>query len=120
MDATKALSVSVIQILAASAMAVILWVVSMPSMIDSISSGDFVVLISSMMMLLRPLKQLANVNSDLQRGISAAQSVFLSTRVIIELMQRNTVARWFRWPIRLKRKACGVAKMGAHFDALTR
>lgn len=77
MDATKALSVSVIQVLAASAMAVILWVVSMPSMIDTISSGDFVVLISSMMMLLRPLKQLANVNSDLQRGISAAQSIFL-------------------------------------------
>ena len=77
MDATKALSVSVIQILAASAMAVILWVVSMPSMIDTVSSGDFVVLISSMMMLLRPLKQLANVNSDLQRGISAAQSIFL-------------------------------------------
>ncbi|BDF94432.1 MULTISPECIES: lipid A export permease/ATP-binding protein MsbA [Pseudoalteromonas] len=77
MDATKALSVSIIQILAASAMAVILWVVAMPSMIDAISSGDFVVLISSMMMLLRPLKQLANVNSDLQRGISAAQSIFL-------------------------------------------
>lgn len=76
MDATKALSVSVIQVLAASAMAVILWMVSMPSMIDAISSGDFVVLISSMMMLLRPLKQLANVNSDLQRGISAAQSIF--------------------------------------------
>ena len=55
MDATKALSVSVIEILAASAMAVILWVVSMPSMIDTISSGDFVLLISSMMMLLRPL-----------------------------------------------------------------
>jgi len=35
------------------------------------------VLISSMMMLLRPLKQLANVNSDMQRGISAAQSIFL-------------------------------------------
>ena len=30
-----------------------------------------------MMMLLRPLKQLSNVNSDLQRGISAAQSIFL-------------------------------------------
>lgn len=77
MDATKALSVSVIQVLAASAMAVILWVVSMPSMIDTITSGDFVVLISSMMMLLRPLKQLANVNSDMQRGISAAESIFL-------------------------------------------
>ena len=87
MDATKALSVSVIQILAASAMAVILWVVSMPSMIDSISSGDFVVLISSMMMLLRPLKQLANVNSDMQRGISAAQSIFL---ILDENIEKDT------------------------------
>ena len=84
MDATKALSVSVIQILAASAMAVILWVVSM---IDSISSGDFVVLISSMMMLLRPLKQLANVNSDMQRGISAAQSIFL---ILDENIEKDT------------------------------
>jgi len=87
MDATKALSVSVIQILAASAMAVILWVVSMPSMIDTISSGDFVLLISSMMMLLRPLKQLSNVNSDLQRGISAAQSIFL---VLDEEVEKDT------------------------------
>ena len=87
MDATKALSVSIIQILAASAMAVILWVVSMPSMIDTISSGDFVVLISSMMMLLRPLKQLANVNSDMQRGISASQSIFL---ILDENVEKDT------------------------------
>ncbi|MBQ4832336.1 lipid A export permease/ATP-binding protein MsbA [Pseudoalteromonas sp. MMG010] len=87
MDATKALSVSIIQILAASAMAVILWVVSMPSMIDTITSGDFMVLISSMMMLLRPLKQLANVNSDLQRGISAAQSIFM---ILDEQVERDT------------------------------
>jgi subfamily B ATP-binding cassette protein MsbA len=85
MDATKALSVSIIQILAASAMAVILWVVSMPTMIDTITSGDFMVLISSMMMLLRPLKQLANVNSDLQRGISAAQSIFLVLDESVEI-----------------------------------
>lgn len=76
MDATRALSVSVIQILAASAMALILAIIAMPSMIDTISAGAFVSLLTSMMMMLRPLKQLANVNSDLQRGISAAQSIF--------------------------------------------
>ncbi|MBQ4848899.1 lipid A export permease/ATP-binding protein MsbA [Pseudoalteromonas sp. MMG012] len=76
MDATRALSVSVIQILAASAMALILAIIAMPSMINTITSGAFVALLTSMMMMLRPLKQLANVNSDLQRGISAAQSVF--------------------------------------------
>lgn len=76
MDSTKALSVSVIQILAASSMAVILALVAMPSMINSITSGTFVALISSMMLMLRPLKQLSNVNSELQRGIAAAQSIF--------------------------------------------
>ncbi|MBE0367870.1 lipid A export permease/ATP-binding protein MsbA [Pseudoalteromonas sp. MMG013] len=76
MDATRALSVSVIQILAASAMALILAIIAMPSMINTITSGAFVALLTSMMMMLRPLKQLANVNSDLQRGISAAQSIF--------------------------------------------
>ncbi|BBN81793.1 lipid A export ATP-binding/permease protein MsbA [Pseudoalteromonas sp. A25] len=76
MDATRALSVSVIQILAASAMALILAIIAMPSMIDTITSGTFVALLSSMMMMLRPLKQLANVNGELQRGIAAAQSIF--------------------------------------------
>lgn len=76
MDATKALSVSVIQILAASAMAVILVLIAMPEMINTITSGTFVTLISSMMLMLRPLKQLSNVNSELQRGIAAAQSIF--------------------------------------------
>lgn len=39
------------------------------------------------MMLLRPLKQLSNVNSDLQRGISAAQSIFL---VLDEEVEKDT------------------------------
>ncbi|MBU2968361.1 lipid A export permease/ATP-binding protein MsbA [Pseudoalteromonas sp. C2R02] len=76
MDATKALSVSVIQLLAASSMAVILYLMAQPSMVNSITAGSFTALLTSMMMMLRPLKQLANVNSDFQRGLSAAQSIF--------------------------------------------
>ncbi|CCQ11852.1 Lipid A export ATP-binding/permease protein MsbA [Pseudoalteromonas luteoviolacea B = ATCC 29581] len=87
MDATKALSVSVIQILAAGSMAIILAIVAMPSMINSITSGTFVTLISSMMLMLRPLKQLANVNSDLQRGIAAADSIFT---VLDQALEKDT------------------------------
>ncbi|TMN93657.1 lipid A export permease/ATP-binding protein MsbA [Pseudoalteromonas phenolica] len=76
MDATRAISVSVIQFLAAGAMALILAIIAMPNVIDTITSGTFVVLLSSMMMMLKPLKQLANVNVELQRGITAAQSIF--------------------------------------------
>ncbi len=76
MDATRAISVSVIQLVAASSMAIILYIMAQPSMIDTITAGSFTALLTSMMMMLRPLKQLANVNSDFQRGISAAQSIF--------------------------------------------
>ncbi|PTB98612.1 lipid ABC transporter permease/ATP-binding protein, partial [Thalassospira xiamenensis] len=41
-----------------------------------LSGGAFAALLAAMMMLLRPLKQLTNVNSDFQRGLAAAQSVF--------------------------------------------
>ncbi|WP_125718959.1 lipid A export permease/ATP-binding protein MsbA [Pseudoalteromonas rubra] len=87
MDATRALSVSVIQIIAASAMALILAIIAMPEMIDTISSGTFVSLTTSMMMMLRPLKQLANVNSDLQRGIAAATSIF---EILDKEQEKNT------------------------------
>ena len=84
MDATRAISVSVIQFLAAGAMALILAIIAMPSVIDTITSGTFVVLLSSMMMMLKPLKQLANVNVELQRGITAAQSIFETLDLDIE------------------------------------
>ncbi|AZZ98526.1 lipid A export permease/ATP-binding protein MsbA [Pseudoalteromonas sp. R3] len=90
MDATRALSVSVIQIIAASAMALILAIIAMPEMIDTISSGTFVSLTTSMMMMLRPLKQLANVNSDLQRGIAAATSIF---EILDKEQEKNTGKR---------------------------
>ncbi|SFC96391.1 lipid A export permease/ATP-binding protein MsbA [Pseudoalteromonas denitrificans] len=84
MDATKALSVSIIQLLAASSMAIILYLMAQPSMINSITAGSFTALLTSMMMMLRPLKQLANVNSDFQRGLSAAQSIFEILDLAIE------------------------------------
>lgn len=90
MDATRAISVSVIQFLAAGAMALILAIIAMPNVIDTITSGSFVVLLSSMMMMLKPLKQLANVNVELQRGITAAQSIF----EILDLdIEKNTGSR---------------------------
>ncbi|MDK1286567.1 lipid A export permease/ATP-binding protein MsbA [Pseudoalteromonas umbrosa] len=76
MDATRALSVSVIQLIAASAMAVVLAIIAMPDVHKSLTPGVVASLITAMVMMLRPLKQLANVNSDFQRGIAAAKSIF--------------------------------------------
>ncbi len=76
MVVTKTLSVSVIQVIASFALAAVLYLSAQPEMLDTLSPGTFSVVLSSMMMLLRPLKLLTTVNSEFQRGLTAAQSVF--------------------------------------------
>ena len=86
MVATKNLSVSSIQIIASFAMAAVLFMAAQPEMLDTLTPGTFTVVISSMMTLLRPLKQLTNVNSEFQRGLTAARSVF---EVLDQESERN-------------------------------
>ncbi|MBZ9610655.1 lipid A export permease/ATP-binding protein MsbA [Rheinheimera maricola] len=76
MEATRAISVSTIQIIASFALAFVVYMASFPEMLDSLSAGVFTTIVASMMMLLRPLKQLTTVNSEFQRGLAAAKSVF--------------------------------------------
>lgn len=76
MEATRAISVSTIQIIASFALAFVVYMASFPEMLNSLSAGVFTTIVGSMMMLLRPLKQLTTVNSEFQRGLAAAKSVF--------------------------------------------
>ena len=76
MEATRAISVSTIQIIASFALAFVVYMASFPEMLESLSAGVFTTIVGSMMMLLRPLKQLTTVNSEFQRGLAAAKSVF--------------------------------------------
>jgi ATP-binding cassette, subfamily B, bacterial MsbA len=76
MEATRAISVSTIQIIASFALAFVVFMASYPEMLNSLSAGVFTTIVGSMMMLLRPLKQLTTVNSEFQRGVAAAASVF--------------------------------------------
>ena len=76
MEATRAISVSSIQIIASFALAFVIYMASFPEMLDSLTAGKFTTIVGSMMMLLRPLKQLTTVNSEFQRGLAAANSVF--------------------------------------------
>ncbi|MEC9320390.1 MAG: ATP-binding cassette domain-containing protein, partial [Pseudomonadota bacterium] len=73
---TRAISTSVIQFIASLSLAMVLVIASFPEMLENLSAGAFTTLLTSMIMLLRPLKQLSNVNSDFQRGLAAASSVF--------------------------------------------
>ncbi|TDF42033.1 lipid A export permease/ATP-binding protein MsbA [Alteromonadaceae bacterium M269] len=69
-------SVVTVQIIASIALAVVLFVASMPGAIENLTAGTFIALLVAMTTLLKPIKQLTTVNSELQRGMAACASIF--------------------------------------------
>ena len=72
----RILSVSSIQVIASIALAVVLYISSMPNMVEHLTPGVFTNVVVCMTMLLKPLKQLTTVNSEFQRGMAACVSIF--------------------------------------------
>jgi ATP-binding cassette, subfamily B, bacterial MsbA len=75
-SAAASASVPVVELLAAVAVAVIVFFAILQARADQTTVGGFVSFLIAMLMLLQPLKALAGVNDGLQRGLAAAESVF--------------------------------------------
>lgn len=65
-----------VQIIASSALAVLLYVAARPEVRDQLTAGTFTLMVTSMMMLLKPLKNLTQINTQFQKGMAACQSLF--------------------------------------------
>ncbi len=76
LDITRELSVGVIQFLVAMGIAGVILFTTSESMRGQVTPGDFVSMLFALVMLQRPIKRLTTVNSYLQTGIAAAQSIF--------------------------------------------
>jgi subfamily B ATP-binding cassette protein MsbA len=76
MTSTFAATVPITQLMTACAVAVVIVMALIQSRNGEITAGGFVSFITAMLMLLAPLKQLAEVNGPLQRGLAAAEAVF--------------------------------------------
>ncbi|MDB5838184.1 MAG: msbA, partial [Herminiimonas sp.] len=76
MASTLAATVPITQIMAACAVATVIVIALLQSGQGTATAGGFVSFITAMLMLLAPLKRLAEVNGPLQRGLSAAEAVF--------------------------------------------
>ena len=74
--AAAAANVPIVQMVAAIALAVIVYLATLQSQADETTVGGFVSFIMAMLMLTAPLKRLAGVSEHLQRGLAAAESVF--------------------------------------------
>ncbi len=71
-----ALNVPLVQVLAALAVAAVIWLASNLSAQDRLSPGTFVAFVAAMAMLFEPIRRLTNINDVIQRGLAGAQSLF--------------------------------------------
>ncbi len=76
MVVTDNVSVSLIQLIVAMALSGIIYLSTLDSMREAISVGTFMSFVVAMGMLLGPIKRLTKVNSHIQKGIAAADSLF--------------------------------------------
>ncbi len=76
MASTYAATVPITQTMASCAVAVVIVIALIQSSQNQTTVGGFVSFITAMLMLLAPLKRLAEVNGPLQRGLTAAEAVF--------------------------------------------
>lgn len=74
--ATDSVSVPLVQLIAAIAIGVIVYLSTLQGLRENITVGTFMSFIVAMGLLLPPVKRLTSVNSHLQRGIVAAESLF--------------------------------------------
>lgn len=87
LESTKAISVSLIQTIASGSLAFVIYLASFPEMLETLTPGKFTTILTSMLLLLKPLKQLTTVNSDFQKGMAAAAAVF---KVLDEKPEQDT------------------------------
>lgn len=76
MVATESTATPLIQILVSIAMAILIWFAMSPELFASSSAGELVTFLTLAGLLAKPIRQLSGVNAIIQRGISAAASIF--------------------------------------------
>ncbi|MDG4813380.1 lipid A export permease/ATP-binding protein MsbA [Hydrogenovibrio sp. 3SP14C1] len=78
MDVVKvsALNVPLVQILAATALSIVLYAASLMSSKDLFTPGEFIAFITAMAMIFEPIRRLTNINETIQKGMAASESIF--------------------------------------------
>ncbi|CAO1664697.1 MULTISPECIES: lipid A export permease/ATP-binding protein MsbA [Salinicola] len=73
---TKATSTPVIQLLVALALAGLVWLAMAPELMNAMTPGEFVAFITAASLMAKPIRSLTDVNSIIQKGLSASQELF--------------------------------------------
>lgn len=73
---TKAISTPVIQLLIAVSLALLVWLAMSPALLDNMTAGEFVAFITAASLMAKPVRQLTEINSAIQKGIAASEELF--------------------------------------------
>jgi subfamily B ATP-binding cassette protein MsbA len=71
-----AASAPIVQLIAAVAIAVIIWFAMEQSSVAQLSVGEFAAFVTGMLLLTAPLKRVTDINEYVQKGLAAAESIF--------------------------------------------
>ncbi|WP_166255324.1 lipid A export permease/ATP-binding protein MsbA [Marinobacter salicampi] len=72
----QAISVPVIQVLVAIAIAALVWTMLAPEIRGSMSTGELVAFITAATTMAKPIRQVTSVHARIQKGVAAAHDVF--------------------------------------------
>jgi subfamily B ATP-binding cassette protein MsbA len=75
-EATRAASSALVQMLAAFALAAIVWVATREALQSRLNAGEFVQLMTAMMGIIPSLRRITNVQAIIGRGVAAAERLF--------------------------------------------
>ena len=73
---TRSASTPLIQLIVSTAIAALVWFAMSPEFFANNTPGDFVAFLSAAGLLAKPIRQLTQINAVIQRGLSAAASIF--------------------------------------------
>lgn len=76
MASTQAISVPVIQVLVAIAIASLVWMMLAPEIRGEMSTGQLVAFITAATTMAKPIRQVTNIHARIQKGVAAAYDVF--------------------------------------------
>jgi len=76
MAMTRSASTPLVQLIVSMALALLVWLAMSPDFFADKTPGDFVAFLGAAGLLAKPIRQLTQINSVIQRGISAAFSIF--------------------------------------------
>ena len=109
-ETTRASASSLVQVLAAAALAVILVVAGNEAMAGRMNAGSFVSVMMAMMALIPSLKRITNIQSAVQKGIAASERLFA---VLDEPDEADTG----RTPLQRARGEIEFVGVGVHYDS---